>query len=141
MMANTRQISSARRTALSSTDTTFSSKQRTGSRTAQSGSSQRELRHLDRLLFTTFSLSTVNNCRLHIWHHIPLSDSSGILEALDAPNFSRRRLRDANADNLDILLRLLLVTLGILNLMHNVHALHRSPKDGVFAIKPGLFPR
>lgn len=37
-------------------------------------------------------------------------------------------------DNLDILLRLLLIRLRILDLMHHVQALYRSPEDGMFVV-------
>lgn len=48
------------------------------------------------------------------------------------------RLRNGDADDLDILLRLLLVTLRILNLVHNIHTTHRAAKYSVLAIKPRL---
>jgi hypothetical protein len=49
------------------------------------------------------------------------------------------RLRDGDADDLDILLRFLFITLCILDLVHNVHAADRAAEDGVLAIEPGLF--
>ena len=46
--------------------------------------------------------------------------------------------RDGDTDNLDILLRLLLVHLGVLDLVNNVHTRNRPSKDGVFVVEPGL---
>ena len=47
--------------------------------------------------------------------------------------------RDGDTDNLDILLRLLLVHLGVLDLVNNVHTCNRPSKDGVFVVEPGLY--
>ena len=50
-------------------------------------------------------------------------------------------LRNRNIDNLDILLRLLLVHFGILNLMHNVHACNCAPENRMLVIEPRLTRR
>lgn len=50
-------------------------------------------------------------------------------------------LRDTDADDLDVLLRLLLIALRVLNPVHYIHALHGATEDGVFAVEPGLFKR
>lgn len=44
----------------------------------------------------------------------------------------------ANANDADVLLRLLLVDLCILNLVHHVHALRRAAEDGMFPVEPRL---
>jgi hypothetical protein len=45
---------------------------------------------------------------------------------------------DRDIDNFNVLLRLLLVDLCILDSMHDVQSLHGSAKDGMLAIQPGL---
>lgn len=47
-------------------------------------------------------------------------------------------LCDRDANDLDILLRLLLVHFCVLDLMHDVHALDCSSEDGVLVVKPWL---
>jgi hypothetical protein len=49
--------------------------------------------------------------------------------------------RNGDADNLDILLRLLLVYLGVLDFVNNIHACNRSSKDGMLVVEPGLHVR
>lgn len=44
--------------------------------------------------------------------------------------------RNANTDDLDIHLGLLLVGLAILDLVHDVQSLHRTTKDSMFVVKP-----
>jgi len=46
------------------------------------------------------------------------------------------RLTNANANNLDIFFRLLLVCLHVLDPMHYVQSLHRPPKYRMFPIQP-----
>jgi hypothetical protein len=67
---------------------------------------------------------------------ISLSFVSLSLDAMQSQLTIHLRYRDR--DNLDILLRLLLIHLGILNLMHNVQALNRSSEDSMLIIKPRL---
>ena len=55
----------------------------------------------------------------------------------NAPDVDASRNRDTN--DLDILLRLLLINLRILNLMHNIHPRNRSAEDSMFVVEPRLF--
>jgi hypothetical protein len=50
-------------------------------------------------------------------------------------------LRDINVKYLDVLGRLLLVCLDVLNFVNYVQPLHSAPKDGVLVVKPGLSQR
>jgi hypothetical protein len=47
-------------------------------------------------------------------------------------------LRYIDVQNLNIFLRLLLMSPRILNLVNHIETLCRSPENSVFAIKPGL---
>jgi hypothetical protein len=48
-------------------------------------------------------------------------------------------LRNRDTNNLNVLLRFLLIHLRILNLMHDIHARNRASKDGVFVVEPRLY--
>jgi hypothetical protein len=47
--------------------------------------------------------------------------------------------RDGDADNLDILLGLLLVYFGILDLVNNIHTRNCPSEDGMLVVEPGLY--
>ena len=80
------------------------------------------------------------------YHHPPASFRTGrhvsgrsATQSIRPPTITTLSLCDGYANDLDVLLGLLLVHPTVLNLVHHVQPLHRPSEDGVLLIQPRRF--